>query len=148
MKSISIRKYNENDRNLVIDIIRANTPRYFAPEEEADFCQYLDLHLEQYFVAEYDNIVVGCGGFKLFEDHVKISWDMINPNYQGMGIGGLLLTHRINKIKEDLSVNYIIVRTTQFVYKFYENYGFSLIEVQPDYWADGYDLYKLQLTIR
>lgn len=147
MKEINIRQYKKSDKELLKNILRANIPHYFSPEEEADFVEYIDIHIEQYFVAEYNNTIVGCGGLNFFEDHVKISWDMIHPDYQGKGIGGLLLTHRINKIKEEANVKKIIVRTSQLVYPFYEKHGFSLIEVQPDYWAVGYDLYKLQLTI-
>ena len=147
MKNVNIRQYKDSDKDLLINILRANTPRYFAEEEESDFIEYLDIHIEQYFVAEYNGTVVACGGLNFFDDHVRISWDMVDPNFQGKGIGGLLLKHRIEKLKEETNINNIIVRTSQLVYPFYEKHGFSLIEVQPDYWAIGYDLYKLQLMV-
>ena len=46
-----IREYRETDKNAVIDLIRQNTPEYFALEEEkADFSNYLDSERELYFV--------------------------------------------------------------------------------------------------
>lgn len=41
-----IREYRETDKNAVIDLIRQNTPEYFALEEEADFSNYLDSERE------------------------------------------------------------------------------------------------------
>ena len=38
----TIREYQPTDKNAVIDLIRQNTPAYFAQEEEADFSNYLD----------------------------------------------------------------------------------------------------------
>ena len=45
MNITTIREYQPTDKNAVIDLIRQNTPAYFAPKEEADFSNYLDLSL-------------------------------------------------------------------------------------------------------
>lgn len=147
MKEIKIRQYKKSDKEPLISILQSSIPRYFAQEEKSDFVEYLDTHIEQYFVAECDAVVVACGGINYFDDHVKISWDIVHPDYQGKGIGGLLLKYRINRVKEENKVRKIVVRTSQLVYPFYEKYGFSLVEVKPDYWAVGYDLHTLQLMV-
>lgn len=62
MNITTIREYQPTDKNAVIDLIRQNTPAYFAPKEEADFSNYLDSERELYFVLLLNKKVVGCGG--------------------------------------------------------------------------------------
>ena len=51
MNITTIREYQPTDKNAVIDLIRQNTPAYFAPKEEADFSNYLDSERELYFLS-------------------------------------------------------------------------------------------------
>ena len=140
-----IRKHTNSDRTRIIELLRLNTPQYFSPSEEEDLIDYLDNHADNYFVVEDDNIIVGCGGFNLSEDGEigKISWDIFDPKSQGLGFGGALTKFRIQKIKEIDGVRTISVRTSQLVYPFYEKFGLKLREVVKDYWAKGFDLYRL-----
>ena len=89
----TIREYQPTDKNAVIDLIRQNTPAYFAQEEEADFSNYLDSERELYFVLLFNNEIVGCGGINFTEDKTcgKISWDIIHPQHQGKSLGTQLL---------------------------------------------------------
>ena len=75
-----IREYRETDKNAVIDLIRQNTPEYFALEEEADFSNYLDSERELYFVLLLNKEIVGCGGITFTDQKKtgKISWDSDN----------------------------------------------------------------------
>lgn len=45
-RHIVIREYEPADKEAVLSLIRANTPEYFAPEEEADLSRYLDCERE------------------------------------------------------------------------------------------------------
>lgn len=147
----TIRKYNQEDKEILISLLRLNTPAFFAPEEEEDYVQYLENELEDYFVFVLNNEVVGAGGINYgFENGkaVRISWDMVHPQRHGNGIGSKLTKHRISKIKEDPKVKTIIVRTTQLVYKFYEKMGFVLDKREANFWAKGIDLYQMKIEIK
>lgn len=145
--NIIIRAYKTTDKSEIIDLLKLNTPEYFSLEEEKDLIHYLDHEIEQYYVVEYDKKVVGSGGINFSEDQKmgRISWDILDPAYQGKGIGNQLLKHRVEKLKTFDTVEKISVRTSQLAYKFYEKFGFKLIEVQKDYWAKGFDLYRMEL---
>lgn len=142
----TIREYQPTDKNAVIDLIRQNTPAYFAQEEETDFSNYLDSERELYFVLLFNNKIVGCGGINFTEDKTcgKISWDIIHPQHQGKSLGAQLLKHRIEELKSIESIQKITVRTSQLVYKFYEKQGFTLKEIKKDYWAKGFDMYYME----
>jgi len=144
-----IRKYKKEDREKLLDLLRLNTPKYFAPSEEEDFINYLNEEAAHYFVVEKENIIVGSGGFNLgFDDGktARIAWDIIHPNFQGQGIGKELTSYRIDQIKQYSKVNKIVVRTSQIVFKFYEKNGFNLEKIEKDFWAEGFDLYLMTMN--
>ena len=140
--SITIREYEPTDKDAVINLIRLNIPKYFAPTEETDLNYYLDHERELYYVLLFDGQIVGCGGIN--KTTGKISWDILHPQYQGKSLGSQLLKYRIEKIKVIDSIQKITVRTSQLAYKFYEKQGFELNEVKEDYWAKGFDLYRME----
>lgn len=143
---LTIREYQIMDKDAVIELIKQNTPKYFAKEEMADLSNYLDNEIELYYVLVLHNKIVGCGGINFAENKTigKISWDIIHPNYQGQSLGKQLLKYRIGILKSINSVHKITVRTSQLVYRFYEKQGFMLIETKKDYWAQGIDLYYME----
>ncbi|MEZ4774019.1 MAG: N-acetyltransferase [Bacteroidia bacterium] len=144
--TITIREYQHTDQPAVLTLLRLNTPDFFSPEEESDLIYYLENEIEYYFVIETDGQICGCGGFNFSGNHAvgKISWDIIHPDFQGKSLGKTLLKYRIERLKEFAEVETIIVRTSQLVYKFYEKVGFQLVETVKDYWAKGFDLYKME----
>ena len=143
---MQIKHYQPEHRDAVLAVLRMNTPGFFAPEEEADFIRYLDNEIDEYFVIETGDQIVGCGGIN-FKNEGKtgvLSWDMINPNIQGKGLGSKLVKFRVEWLFDHYHVETIIVRTTQLVYPFYEKMGFRVMETQKDFWAEGYDLYYME----
>jgi N-acetylglutamate synthase-like GNAT family acetyltransferase len=144
-EKISIREYSEEDKEDVLALFRLNTPQYFSREEEKDLVDYLNTEIELYYVVEIEDTLVGSGGMNFKENHTVgfISWDIIHPDIQGKGVGSLLLKHRIDVLKFK-GIQKIIVRTSQLTYPFYEKAGFETIEQIKDYWATGYDLYKME----
>jgi N-acetylglutamate synthase-like GNAT family acetyltransferase len=143
---MDIRKHRLSDRAQILELLRMNTPAYFAPSEEKDLVEYLYNHSANHYVLEIDNRIVGCGGFNLAEDGktAKISWDFFHPEMQAKGFGTRLMKHRLEKIKENAAVKNVSVRTSQFAFKFYERFGLKLKETQKDFWAKGYDLYHME----
>ena len=148
-KNLFIRKYVSNDKAHIIALLRLNTPEYFSPSEEPDLFHYLENESQNYFVIEFDGKIVGCGGFNFSDDLTVgiISWDIFHPDHQGKGFGSMLTNFRIEKIKEFESVKTIRVRTSQLAFKFYEKFGFKLKEIVKDYWAEGFDMYRMEFPV-
>ena len=129
---VIIRAYEPKDKKEVINLMRLNTPEYFAIEEEDDLNNYLETERELYYVLLYDQKLVGCGGINFADNNTtaKISWDIIHPDYQGKSLGTQLLKHRIDILNAIGGIQKITVRTSQVAYKFYEKQGFELFEIK------------------
>ncbi|WP_225312718.1 GNAT family N-acetyltransferase [Pseudotamlana haliotis] len=144
MKTIKmIRKYSKEDKQKVIKLLRQNTPKYFVPSEEIDF----ENEVEDYFVYEQHSEIIGAGGINYFPNDkiARISWDIIHPNHQGKGIGKALMQYRMNHLIEKPNIEFIVVRTTQLAFQFYEKTGFKLIRIEKDFWAKDFDLYEMKM---
>ncbi|MCW4468729.1 GNAT family N-acetyltransferase [Flavobacterium sp. MFBS3-15] len=143
---MTIRPYSPTDQPALQELLRFNTPQYFAESEKADLIDYLAHHIDHYYVVEVYGTIMGCGGFNRTPDgkHGVLSWDIIHPDAQGKGIGSTLAKFRIAEMQK-LGMTEIGVRTSQHVYQFYEKMGFRLKEIVKDYWAEGFDLYEMEL---
>ncbi len=144
-----IRRFNPQDIPQLLEIVRLNIPLYFHPDEEDDYKTYLENSIEDYFIILQAGEIAGAGGINYImqSEVARISWDLIHPAYQRLGLGRQLTHYRLDKIKAKAEVRTVEVRTTQLVYSFYEKVGFKLINIQKDYWADGFDLYHMKLDL-
>ncbi|MBR9922358.1 MAG: GNAT family N-acetyltransferase [Bacteroidetes bacterium] len=144
-----IRQYSRADKEQLTALLRRNIPEYFHPGELKDYDEYLDLHLEKYFVYEVENDILGCGGINYSDDRqtARLSWDIVHPKHHRKGIGKKLLEHRVSLLKSDPDLRQIAVRTTQHAYKFYEQNGFTLVRTEKDFWAKGFDLYFMHMPV-
>ena len=108
---------------------------------------YLKNQLEDYFVYIENSKIIGVGGINYsFEEKVAcISWDIIDPKWQGRGIGKKLIQFRINHINENPKIEIIRVRTSQYAFQFYGKMGFELDKIEKNYWAKNFDLYLMQM---
>jgi len=143
-----LRPYRLTDQQPLVDLLRLNTPLYFAPSEELAYIDYLNLHAEAYFVVETDNGIIGAGGINYGFDNgrtARLSWDIVHPHHHGKGIGAMLTRYRIDEITKNANVDSIVVRTTQLVFGFYQKMGFRLCSIEKDFWAEGFDLYVMRM---
>ena len=144
-----IRPYQEADRSALLAIMQQHIPEFFDPAELKDFDQYLQSELEDYFVVEEDGRVLAGGGINYLSNtkRARISWDMVHSDHVGKGIGGKLLEHRIDLIRQQGSFESIDVRTSQLAIDFYHRFGFQMIAEESDYWGTGIDLKHLLLPL-
>lgn len=143
---MDIRAYKNEDFNAVIYLLRLNTPAFFDPSEEEGLHSYLSEETEDYFVIEENGEILGAGGINYYpgEKLAHLSWDIIKPDLQGKGIGRKLTEHRIRHLSKNNHIDLIVVRTSQFAWKFYEKMGFKLLRIEKDFWAPNFDLYQME----
>jgi|SRR5690554_1869904 len=146
MDDFKIRTYTQADKAGLVGLLKLNIPHYFAESQIEEFKNYLDNQVEEYFIIEKFDKLIGAGGinFNHYNQEGRISWDLINPNFQGKGAGKKLLDYRLNRLKSMDNIEKITVRTTQMAYKFYEKNGFQLQNIMKNHWAKGFDLYRMK----
>lgn len=100
---VTIREYQQSDKNIVMIQVRLNIPKYFVLEEEYDLANYLDYERELYYVLLFNDKLVGCGGINFAGNKTvgKISWDIIHPEFLGKLLGTKLLKFRIEKLNKE-----------------------------------------------
>lgn len=79
---------------------------------------------------EYKGIIV----FKIKEQTAEIMDIAVKPEYQGNGIGSML----INYIFSQFSVNKIIAETDDDAIGFYKKYGFTVVDITVKFDAKRY----------
>lgn len=144
-EAIIIRKYKAEDKEALEKIMLNNIPKYFAETEIDDYREYLSTKLEDYYLATLDDRIIAGGGINYDKNRqlAKISWDLVDVPFHHQGIGSLLLSHRLEVISNKKDIKNIVVRTSQHAYGFYQKKGFKLLETHKDYWAKGFDMYKM-----
>jgi len=141
--------------------ILRNTPE-FKPSEvvvaEEVINSYLrDPHGSGYhvFIVEANSAVVGyiCyGPTPLTEGTWDIYWIAVSAEKQGRGIGGTLMAHAEDKIREAQGRLIVIETSSQPEYektrRFHLSQGYEVIGRVPDFYAPGDDKLVLQKRLR
>jgi ribosomal protein S18 acetylase RimI-like enzyme len=142
-----IRPFNQSDKDILIEIFKLNTPQYFDPKELSDFLEYLDHHSDTYLTIEHDSNIVGGTGYyvKEADKSGRITWIFFHPDYAGLGLGRQVVEYCLTTLKQNPTVEKLVVTTSQLAYRFFEKFGFQLIKTEKDYWGPGLDLYEMEM---
>lgn len=141
-QGILIRPYQKSDFKEVMKVFETNVPEFFAESEHEDLIHYLKHEIEDYFILTQENRIIGAGGINYDDDQItaRLSWDFLDKEIQHQGAGRLLTEHRIQYVQQNMAIQRLIVRTSQFAEGFYQKLGFIVKERTADYWAQGFDL--------
>ncbi len=61
--NITFRPYEPDDKEILVNILLSNCPKYFVQEDKADFVFFLDTYVDKNFVVvERAGTTIGCGG--------------------------------------------------------------------------------------
>jgi ribosomal protein S18 acetylase RimI-like enzyme len=137
--------YKEELRNIFL----LNTPDYFAVKELDDFEKYLHKNSHNYFVLQTQYGIIGGCGYKVSMAARKsnISWIFVHPSFKGQGYGHLLVNYCINLLKRSKDLFIIEVNTSQHAFKFFEIFGFTIVKIERDFWAESLDLYQMRMMV-
>jgi [ribosomal protein S18]-alanine N-acetyltransferase len=142
--NIHISEYTTDWRPYCIEAFISNVPDYFTEAEITQFEDWLNLlaahkRHSHYYVVIMDNALVGCGGFGYNEgsNTVTFAWGLVDRRFHKRGLGKLLLTYRLEKIRELYAVSDIILDTTQYSKGFFEQYGFVTVKYTENGYSAG-----------
>lgn len=151
-----IRTYVPRDRTSCLEIFKSNCPQYFDLSELNDFkiwltgqdhqkTAYRNTKIENYYVIQKEEELIGCGGFYVASDtpSASMAWGMIHHDFHKQGLGQLLFQFRIDEIKKAYPKNDILLNTSQHTFRFFERFGFEVTKITADGFATGMDKYAM-----
>jgi ribosomal protein S18 acetylase RimI-like enzyme len=147
---VLFRSYKPADKQKLLAIFKLNVPLYFHPKEAQDFKKYLAANGATYLTIELDNEIVGGTGYQIENNNTigQVTWIFLHPECKGLGIGRQSVEHCVKLFKSRPTVQKAVVTTSQHAFKFFEKSGFHLIKIEKNYWAQGLDLYVMELKFR
>ena len=145
-KSVIIRKPNIDDAEEIINVISvADTETLFLARNPGEFCTTIDREKQiienvlsdndvEWFVAEYDNKVVGQCSVGLvrrtarYRHRAEVAF-VILQEYCDLGIGGKMMEECIEWCKEKAvtQIELDVVKTNDRAVKMYQGFGFEII---------------------
>ena len=136
----TLRPYGAMDTDAVLDILRSNTPDFFAPSELDEFIAFLRAPESELVVAtSADGAVVGFGAaYCRSAVEGGLAWGMVHRQWHRRGVGRALLDARITRLWA-LAMTQIRVQTSQHSSGFFTRAGFAAVAVTPDGFAPGID---------
>ncbi|MCT4583095.1 MAG: GNAT family N-acetyltransferase [Flavobacteriales bacterium] len=154
---MTIRTYQKEDYAACMEILKSNTPQFFAMEEiplfeewliaqEKGLLAYAVSEKEYYYVLEDNDEIIGCAGYLLVKNtnEIYLSWGMVNRRFQKLGYGKKLLKYRIDSISQHFPDKKIVLATTQNIAPFFEKYGFKTTNIKPKFYSESLDRYEME----
>ena len=153
MDNVVSRPYTPRDYSACLALFESNLPRFFAPEERAEFCQYLesvDDSEPPYLVLVSDEKIIACGGLAIEPDkrQARLAWGMVDRAHHRQGLGTLLLRARLEQARSASNIDEVALETSQHSCGFYERFGFQVIKIIPDGFGAGLDRWDMTLRLK
>ncbi len=147
MSTIFFRQYRRTDYQACRDIFAANCPEFFAPNEEAEYQEFLDAVPESYEVCEVDGQVRGAFGLLPDSGNEKrLSWILLDPEVQGVGIGQKLM-ERVIDLGHLSETRNVRIAASHKSAPFFARFGAMSTSSTRDGWGPGMDRVDMVLTL-
>lgn len=134
LNNINIQELSLNDIDTILTIQKELNLHILSKESIKKEFNNLNF---KYFIAKYENIIVGFFSFSLVTD-IEIESIAVKKEFQNMGIGNLLLNYIFNFAKSNNVENiFLEVRTSNFpAISLYLKNGFEKLSIRKNYYSD------------
>ncbi len=144
-KDLSFRPYNSEDHDRCFALFDANCPEFFAPNERADYQQFLTEHAANYEVCELDGDIAGGFGFLVEPDGTaSLRWILIDPGLQGQGAGTAMM-ERLHSHASEHGVESINIGASHKSAPFFARFGATVVKEIENGW--GPHMHRVDMTL-
>ncbi|WP_322963962.1 GNAT family N-acetyltransferase [Sphingomonas fuzhouensis] len=151
MTDITVRPYDDADRDAVLAIFDSNLPDYFGAGDREWLVETLDEPDGPAFVVAIDGQAAAFGGYEIWEHYNKalLFWGMAARRYHGSGLGRLLLFERLRHVAVHARpvTRYVTVDTSPQVAPFFLRCGFEQTAVWPEGYRSGMTMHELRFDL-
>ena len=138
---------------MLVSILEANIPKYFAPSDVRDFQRYLDRQqwtVNHVYVDDQDR-PYGCAGYYLQEKgSIGLAWMLFLPG----SVGSARIRKGLIEYLQEAARNVrpgenprLKLNTIPRLARLLKRFGFEQTDVKQDGYAPGYDLISMQLEM-
>lgn len=143
----SFTPYQASHFDNCLALFDANCPDFFAPNERADYAEFLEKAPDGYFVSTVNNEIAGA--FGLIDENIsrrrRLNWIMINPNQQGNGLGRAIMNYVIDQAKVT-NTSIIDIAASHLSAAFFERFGGQCVLYTEHGW--GSDMHRLDMELK
>ncbi len=143
---MTFRAYTASDRDTCLRLFDALVPEYFAPNERADYEQFLAGVPQTYRLAIRGNDILAAFGFVIDGTRGRIQWIMTANTARGTGIGGGMMSYVLDAAR-DAGVRCIDIAASQKSASFFAHYGATQKKVTIEGWGLGLDRIDMELAL-
>jgi GNAT superfamily N-acetyltransferase len=145
---VTFRPYSKTDRETCIDLFDANCPAYFAPNERADYAQFLDRDPRGYELCLVDGQVAGAFGLiGASAARRRLNWIMLNPRFQGLGAGRAIMD-RVAALAESEGIQVVDIAASHKSAPFFAKAGAVTTIVTHNGWGPGMHRVDMELSLK
>ena len=145
--TVSFRDYLPGDLDRCLEIFDANCPEYFAPNERADFAEFLGARPAGYQVAIVASRVVGAFGLTdAGPARRRLNWILIDPASQGSGIGSAIM-ERVIEVARAAGIGVVEIAASHRSDPFFARFGARRLTVTRDGWGPGMHKHDMELDV-
>ena len=142
---LEFQDYSMESYNHCIELFDLNCPEFFAPIEKSDYIEFLNQKEDSYFTIHHNSILIGAYGIHITSARsASQSWTLIHPDYQGSGIGRLIM-QRIFSYMEKNDIDDLSLSTSQHTEAFFMKFGARRIDFIENGWGEG--LHRIEMEI-
>jgi ribosomal-protein-alanine N-acetyltransferase len=130
-------------------VLEIENESFNNPYDEAIFKAFFLRHPKNFLVATFNDEVVGYIMFDALYDSGIIISLAVSQKFRRRGIGGLLLTKALEKLKK-LGAKEVLLQvevTNSSAINFYKKFGFMVEDLMPNYYGKGRDAYLMKLKL-
>ncbi|MBT3067521.1 GNAT family N-acetyltransferase [Rhodoferax sp. U11-2br] len=145
---VHFRPYSRNERETCLGLFDANCPEFFAPGERLDYASFLDTGSACYELCQVQGQVVGAFGLTGHGRLCRsVSWLLLHPSFQDMGIGSAVMA-RLIRLAISLGLELVEIAASHKSAPFFTKFGAVINGFIPDGWGAGMHRVDMALAIR
>lgn len=144
---VVFRPYVRADEEACLGFFDLNCPQYFAPHERRDYEQFLDGGPMGYETCRLDGRLVGAFGVTGDESTCcKLSWIVVDPDAQGLGVGSAMMLRALARAG-GLGSRQVVIAASHLSAPFFAGFGAVVVSGIVDGWGPGMHRCDMELRL-
>jgi N-acetylglutamate synthase-like GNAT family acetyltransferase len=146
----SPRPFQSSDTEACLALFDQNCPDFFAPNERAEFAEYLQHQGQEYWLYEHEGQVISAFGMHLDEtEHsAHINWIMAAKNHHHSGIGKTMMREAILRAENYPTLRIIHISASQHSAPFFACFDAVQKSIQENGWGPRMHRVEMELSLQ